>query len=307
MAGKLDMLRQMGGRNVAESTGAARSDGLPPGMDLSQSSGIPAQLKGLGKLKGAASIPIDQIERDQDQPRTEFDADSLGRLADSLRTRGQLQPIRVRWDEGRGVHVVLMGERRLRAARMAGLTELACIVHQGELSTGDKLALQIVENVLREDLRPIEQARAYKSLMDDHGWSTRDLASELHVGQSSVNRALSLLGLPESVQDQVESGDLAPSVAAELTKIDDPDTQATVARAAVDEGLKRDEVAELVKAVRARRSPPASRPDPVDIDLGDGTTVRVAWRKANGVTAVKALRRALAEAQAREREGQEAA
>src|SRR4051794_7745753 len=111
---KLDRLRQQGGRNVAESTGSARSDGLPPGLDLAAAAGMPARLIGLAKEKGAARIPVDRIVRDESQPREEFDEESLARLAESLRTRGQLQPIRVRWDEDRGVYVILLGERRWR-------------------------------------------------------------------------------------------------------------------------------------------------------------------------------------------------
>jgi ParB family chromosome partitioning protein len=304
MASKLDMLRQLGGRNVAESTGATRSDGLPPGMDLNQSAGMPARLVGLSKEKGAARIPIERIERDPDQPRSEFDEESLARLAESLRARGQLQPIRVRWDEGRGVYVVLLGERRWRAAGMAGLSELSCVIHDGALADDERLAIQVVENALREDLKPVEQARAYRSLMDARGWSTRELAAELHVAQTSVVRALSLLDLPEVVQDSVEQGRLAPSVAAEVAKLPDAETQEMVAKAAIDEGLKRDEVAELVKAVRSRRPAPAARPEPVEYDLGDGTVVIVRWKKGNRTTVVQALRKALKEAQEYERRGE---
>jgi ParB family transcriptional regulator, chromosome partitioning protein len=303
MASKLDQLRQLGGRNVAESTGASRADGLPPGLDLTQSAGMPARLVGLAKEKGAARIPLERIERDPEQPRSEFDEESLARLAESLRARGQLQPIRVRWDEGRGVYVILLGERRWRAARMAGLSELSCVIHEGNLADDEKLAIQVVENALREDLKPVEQARAYRSLMDARSWSTRELAAELHVAQTSVVRALSLLDLPETVQDRVERGELAPSVAAEVAKLPDPEIQERVARAAVDEGLKRDEVAELVKAVRARRPALATRPDPVEHDLGDGTVVIVKWKKNNRTTVVQALRKALKEAQDRERQG----
>jgi ParB family chromosome partitioning protein len=303
MASKLDQLRQLGGRNVAESTGASRADGLPPGLDLGQSAGMPARLVGLAREKGAARIPVDRIVRDPDQPRSEFDEESLTRLAESLRARGQLQPVRVRWDEGRGVYVILLGERRWRAARMAGLSELSCVIHEGDLADDERLAIQVVENALREDLKPVEQARAYRSLMDARGWSTRELAAELHVAQTSVVRALSLLDLPATVQDHVDRGELAPSVAAEVAKLPDPETQERVARAAIDEELKRDEVAELVKAVRSRHAAPSARPGPVELDLGDGTLVIVKWKKANRTTVVQALRRALKEAQGRERQG----
>jgi ParB family chromosome partitioning protein len=305
--GKLDQLRQLGAQNVAESTGAARASGFPAGIDPSTAVGRPARLEGVSKQVGAYRIPVSRIVRDESQPREDFDPEAIHRLAESLRTRGQLQPIRVRWDEGRGVYVILLGERRWRAATLAGLTELSCLVHEGELKTSDRLALQLVENALREDLKPIEQAKAYKALMDAEGWSGRRLAEELHIGTASVVRALSLLDLPGDVQDQVEQGTLAASVAHEITKLDDASAQAKVARATVEQGLTRDEVAEVVKAVRSRRPTPSPRPDPIDLDLGDGTHVLVRWRKANGTSPMQALRRALKIMQERERSDGQAA
>jgi ParB family chromosome partitioning protein len=246
-----------------------------------------------------AMIPVAKIDRDPDQPRQEFDEEELARLAESLRIRGQLQPIRVRWDEGRGAYVILAGERRWRAARAAGLDKLACVIHEGALTEGEKLAMQLVENALRADLKPIEQARAYRRLMDARGYSTRDLAAELHIAQTSVVRALALLELPADVQARVEGGELASTVAAELAKIPDATIQAEVAQAVVAEGLTRTEVTELVQAVKARRPAPARRPDPMTIDLGD-CSVTVRWKKASDTTALQALRKAAKLVQARE-------
>jgi ParB family chromosome partitioning protein len=294
--GKLDELRRLGAANVAESTGAR--PGLPPGLDPKAAVGPPARLQGLAKLPGAARIPVDRIDRDPDQPREDFDEEALRRLADSLRTRGQLQPIRVRWDEGRGVYVILMGERRWRAARMAGLTELSCVIHEGTLEPAEKLALQVVENALREDLKPVEQAKAYKALMEARGWSTRALAAELSVGQASVLRALALLELPAAVQAQVEQGALAPSAAAELARLE-PELRQEAAQAVVEGGLRRDEVSELVSAIRARRPAPATRPAPLTVEVEPGVTVTIKWKKPGGPDATQALRRALKIVQSR--------
>jgi ParB family chromosome partitioning protein len=298
---KIDDLKKSG--QIGASFGAGSSPGsAPAGMDLGRAIAVPARLQGVAKDKDAALIPVDRIVRDEAQPREEFDEAALDRLAESLRTRGQLQPIRVRWDEGRGAYVVIMGERRWRAASRAGLPTLRCVVQDTPGSPEELLALQLVENALREDLRPIEQAKAYRRLMDAHGWSGSQVARELAVDQSVVSRALSLLNLPEGVQAQVDSGALAARAAAEIARLPDPELQSRVAQAAVEEDLKRDEVAELVKAVRARRPAPASRPDPVAYDLGDGV-VSVRWKKA-GPSAVQLLRRALKEAQERERQGE---
>ena len=86
-------------------------------------------------------IPIEKIQSDPDQPREEFESEALDRLAESLKVRGQLQPIRVRWDEGRGVYVIIIGERRWRAAVQAGLPTMSCVVHDGSVDPGELLAL----------------------------------------------------------------------------------------------------------------------------------------------------------------------
>jgi ParB family chromosome partitioning protein len=291
---KLDELRRTAGQHVKDSTGGDRNASPTPG-----SSGPPARWKGVVRSRDAAAIPLEMIVPDPDQPRTEFDEQDLGRLADSLRIRGQLQPCRVRWDEGRGAYMILVGERRMRAARMAGLATLDCVIVERPIASDELLALQLVENALREDLKPVEQARAFRRLIDAKGWSTRELATELHVAQSSVVRALALLELPAEVQEQVEQGALGPTLAYEVAKLERPEDQVAVAQAAVDQGLRRSEVAELAQAVRARRpaAQTASRPDPLSLDLGD-VMVTVRWKKGGSTTsALQALRRAIKEVQ----------
>lgn len=289
---KRDDLLKAGGANILASMGAGQGGVTPAGLDPSTAMRRPAHLEGVSKEKGAARIAIDRIVPDPDQPRREFDEDDLARLAESLRTKGQLQPIRVRWDEGRGAYVVIMGERRWRAARMAGMAELSCIVHEGDLAADDRLGLQLVENALRSDLKPVEQAHAYRRLMDSRSWSARQLASELAISPATVSRALALLELPTSVQEQVEQGALAAHTAYEVSKLADPEEQAVVAQAAVDQKLTRHEVDDLVRAVRAKRPAPAPKPDPVTVDLGS-VVVKVTWKKADGPDAAKALRQAL--------------
>ena len=199
----------------------------------------------------------------------------------------------------------MSGERRWRAARMAGIEKLACVIHEGTLTDEEKLAMQLVENALRTDLKPVEQARAYRRLMEARGYSTRELAAELHIAQTSVVRALSLLDLPAEVQGRVEGGELAATVAAELTKLPDATLQAEVAQAVIAEGLTRTEVTELVQAVKARRPTPTRRPDPVTVDLGD-CTVTVRWKKPSATTALQALRKAAKQVQEQERPDQAA-
>src|SRR3954469_25368114 len=208
--GKLDELRRTAGANVKDSTGADRGQAVPA------AAGPPARWRGVERTRDAALIPVAMIVRDEAQPRPEFDPEERGRLDDSLRNRGQLQPIRVRWDEGRGAYVVLAGERRWRAAKMAGLLELQCVIQAGVPTPDERLALQLVENALRDDLKPVEQARAYKRLIMARGWTMTELAAELGIHQTSIGRALALLELPCTVQEQVDRGTLAPSTAAEI-------------------------------------------------------------------------------------------
>ena len=210
-------------------------------------------LQGVAKSKNAVEVPLDKIVPDPDQPREEFDPEALERLADSLKARGQLQPIRVRWDEARSKYVLICGERRWRAARIAEMTTMSCVVSEGPLDAGELLALQLVENCLREDLQPIEQARAFKALMDKNGWSGNQTAKALGIAQPTVVRALALLELPGLVQDQVEQGTLAPATAYEIGKVEDPETQQEIAARVVSEHLSRSEAIEAVRAASGAR------------------------------------------------------
>ena len=153
------------------------------------------QFEGRKALREACSIEVSRIIADPDQPRTEFDPESLERLAGSLKDRGQLQPIRVRWDEGSGLYVIVIGERRWRAAQLAGLVTIVCVVVSGPVSPEDLLEDQLVENALREDLRPVEQARAYRTLMDRRSLTQTQLAERLRIGQGTVAKALAPTGV----------------------------------------------------------------------------------------------------------------
>jgi ParB family transcriptional regulator, chromosome partitioning protein len=244
---KLDEMRRQTAGNVDDSMGVGRAvHGAQPMVGPS----APARWQGVVKSKSAAEIPVSRIGPDPDQPREEFDVDALQRLADFLKTRGQIQPISVRWSEDREQYVIVCGERRWRAAALAGLTTMSCVVQDKPIPPGDLLALQLVENLLREDLKPIEQARAYRALMDGNGWSVSQVARELAVDHSNVSRALALLTLPEGVQGQVEQGVLSPATAYEVSKLDDPASQAEVASRVVAEGLSRSETVEAVHRAR---------------------------------------------------------
>ena len=176
--------------------------------------------------------------------------ESIARLAGSLRDRGQLQPIRVRWSEPHGKWIIVAGERRYRAALHAGLNAIACVFVEHTLSETDILEEQLIENCLRDDLKPMEQATAFQALMRHTGWTGKELAEHLHLNPSSVTRALALLTLPDDVKHQVSAGTLAPSVAYEVSKLEDPADQREVVQEVVAGRLSRDDA---VAAVHARR------------------------------------------------------
>ena len=295
---KMDQLRKRSAGNVAESMGAGLdvpAAATAPGFGPRP---IPAHLQGVVRSKDVAQIQLDRIMADPDQPREEFDEESLGRLADSLKSRGQLQPIRVRWDEGRGLYVIVCGERRWRAARIAGMSSVAGVIVEGPITAADLLAIQLVENALREDLKPVEQAKAFRLLMDQNGWSTRQIARELSIAQPQVVRTLALLNLPEIVQDQVEQGALAPATAYEIGKLEGEAEQKAMAERVVSEKLTR---SEAVEAVRSRKAGAKDKPAAAEFRVSDSVTVSVKYRKADRMSVVQALRMALKLAQQEEK------
>jgi ParB family chromosome partitioning protein len=279
--------RRLRAAAMVDSFGPGQAIGPPPGVDLAAATPAAARDAGVSRSRHAVEIEIGRIRPDPDQPREEFDPQALARLAASLKARGQLQPIRVRWDEGQGAYIIVVGERRYRAATMAGLATLSCVVHQGAVDPGERLALQLVENALREDLRPVEQAKAYRKLMEIHGWSGRQLAEELAIPQPAVVQALSLLKLPEAVQAEVDAGRLAPRTAYEVSKLEDAEEQARLAERVVAEKLTRDQAVAEVRSRKAGR-PAAPRPSRTEFRLEGGVTVAV-----TGAVGPEAVRAAL--------------
>ena len=175
---------------------ASESMGRPPVATAMHRASAPAaapmpdRLQGIARSRNAAEIPLDKIDRDPGQPREEFEPEAPGpaRRIDPGAGPAPAHPGAL--DEGRSLYVIVCGERRWRAAGMAGSTTMSCVIMDGPISSAELLSLQLVENLVREDLKPIEQAKAFRAVMDLNGWSTHDVARELAVDQSSVVRAL---------------------------------------------------------------------------------------------------------------------
>lgn len=177
-------------------------------------------------VRNYGSVPIEQVISDPSQPRTEFDEESLQELSASFARKGQLQPIRVRWSDPEGKWIIIAGERRWRAAQMAGLATIDCFFHEGELTSSEVLEEQIIENLRRRALQPMEEARSFDSLVKMHKWKKNNqVATALGIHPSKVSRALNLLRLPADIQAKIESGELPARTAYEISKLDDESQQ----------------------------------------------------------------------------------
>ena len=191
---------------------------------------------GLGVLFGAdeyddeaeqLTLPISKVEPRSEQPREYFDQEALEALADSIRQYGLIQPITVRKLDT-GYYQIIAGERRWRASRMAGLTEVPVRVIEADDRRTAELAL--VENLQREDLNPIEEAKGYKLLIEEYGLTQEDAAKSVGRSRPAVTNAMRLLSLSPEVMDMVEKGQLSAGHARAILPVSDPALQLSAAR-----------------------------------------------------------------------------
>jgi len=252
MSKAAELLRRRFGHHLSESLGVrAGPPAAAEAVPMAPSARETGPDDGRTRAREAGYMEIERVVPDPDQPRKEFDPEAIDRLAASFLKYGQLMPIRVRWGAALGKWVVISGERRYRAALRAGLKTVCCTFTDGELTASEILQEQLIENCLREDLRPIEQARAYRQLMDLHGWTAKQLADELHVSKGEVSKALALLGLPEDLQARVDAGAIQASAAYEVARLPDESAQRAVAERIVAAQMTRDDAVRAVRAVAA--------------------------------------------------------
>lgn len=230
----------------------ARPGTVPAGGAYAKAGGPPRQ----ERTKNAVRVPLGEIVADE-QVRKDFDPKELATLAHSIKERGQLQQALVRWDADRGKYVLIAGERRFRACKLAGLATLDCLVREGD-AADEAAELQLIENIVRADLNPIEEAQGYKTLMESRGLDMKGVAAELGVAYSQVQRSMKLLKLPEDLQDRVATGVIPKSLFRQVFKLK---TEAEK-RAAIDrylDGVSIAEVAEEVDAAKSGRKAPAKK------------------------------------------------
>ncbi|MDR0936481.1 MAG: ParB/RepB/Spo0J family partition protein [Oscillospiraceae bacterium] len=199
--------------------------------------------RGLSALFGSAAdaeelecvyLPLVSVEPNDTQPRKLFDEEALAELADSIARHGVLQPLAVRKLSG-GSYSIIAGERRWRAARLAGLDTVPCRILDVDERTGAELAL--VENLQREDLNALEEARGFRRLIDDYSLTQEQISEAVGKSRPAVANALRLLSLPEEVLTLVESGKLSPGHARAVLKLDGEKLRRKLANVIVRDGL----------------------------------------------------------------------
>ena len=210
---------------------------------------------------GSLSLPISQVETCSSQPRKRFDDESLQELADSISQHGIIQPLTVR-KLSSGYYQIIAGERRWRAARLAGLQKVPVIVIEADDRKAAELAM--IENLQREDLNPMEEAAGFQSLIESYHMTQEEAAQRVGKSRSAVTNALRLLGLTPSVRKLVEEGKLSAGHARALVPLS-PSLQESAANAIVSGGLSVRQTEALVKRLSAEKKE-AQVKDPDEVD-----------------------------------------
>lgn len=198
------------------------------------------------------TLRISQIEPNRSQPRRSFNEDALEELAKSIRTHGVLQPILVR-PMLHGGYQIVAGERRYRASRLAGLTEMPAIVR--ELTDSETMQIALIENLQRRDLTPLEEAEGYRTLIEEFGFSQEDVARTVGKSRSAVANTLRLLNLPDGVKELVDNGKLSAGHARALLALEDDAKIPETAKRMADSGMSVREAEKLVKSLNAEKKP----------------------------------------------------
>ncbi|MCL2108612.1 MAG: ParB/RepB/Spo0J family partition protein [Oscillospiraceae bacterium] len=240
-----------------------------------------------GGNKSTTTLKVGELEPNRNQPRKDFDNEKLGSLAESIAIHGIIQPITVRPFEGS--YQIVAGERRWRAARMAGLSDVP--VRIVELTDSETMQIALIENLQREDLNPLEEANGYQELIDKFGMKQEDVAKKVGKARSSVANALRLLSLPEAIKDMVKSGELSKGHCKALLGISDTIKMVQLAQKSIDNSLSVHALEKLIKSETApKKDEPIYKKNPLyteaELSLSNtlGKTVRIKEGQNNRVT-----------------------
>ena len=236
---------------------------------------------------GFRMLPLHRVEPNPDQPRKDFDPEELEALAESIRTHGILQPLAVR-ETGEGHYQIIAGERRWRAARQAGLSEIPAVILEADDARVRELAL--IENLQRQDLNSIEEALGYQSLMNDFGLTQEEAAERVGKSRPAVANALRLLSLTPEVTELVRSGSLSAGHARAVLSLKDPKKQNEAAGKIVNLGLSVRQ-AELLCRNMSREQEKKPEPVVLQVDYVKECEKNLSRRLGRGVKIVNGKRK----------------
>ena len=241
---------------------ASAKKGLGGGLSNLFGDDAAASLSENGAADSITQLPLTKIERNPNQPRKKFDQQALEELAESIRLHGVITPITVRHGEKDGYYQIIAGERRWRAARLAGLKEIPAMVL--EASEGEVMELALIENLQRQDLNPIEEAEGYDRLMQQFGLTQEEIANRVVKSRSAVANALRLLGLPDEVRTMVADGKLSGGHARAVLAVSDEDKRVEAARQMVGMSVRQAEA--LAKRLNKKPSVKLPQPEAFSVD-----------------------------------------
>ncbi len=235
-------------------------------------------------------VPIDKVHPNPDQPRKYFSQESIEELSKSIAQKGVLQPLLVEREDD--YYIIIAGERRYRASQLAGLSTLPVIIY--EFSDAERYEIAIIENVQREDLNPMEEARAYKRLMDKTGMTQNEVAAKIGKSRSAVANALRLNGLPRQAQIALEAGEISSGHGRAILSVHTPEDQRVLFRKIVSQHLtvrdaeREAQVLNGVKPLSFTAAKPQQKITPAMADIQDelmellGTKVRLKGQESKG-------------------------
>ena len=232
---------------------ASKKGGLGKGLDSLIPSGVNTKQlnKGITAEKDAKDsvvlVKLSKVEPNREQPRKNFDEDGLNELSESIKQYGIIQPLIVQ--EKNGYYEIIAGERRWRAAKIAGLKEVPVIIRS--LSDQEVMEISLIENIQREDLNPIEEALAYKRLLEEFHLKQEEVAKRVSKSRTTITNSMRLLKLTEEVQKMVVDGKLTTGHARCLIPIENPDIQKQAAEQIAEHNLSVREAEKLVKQILA--------------------------------------------------------
>lgn len=241
-------------------------------------------------LQAEVEININEIEPNKDQPRKKFDEDSLAELAESIKIHGIIQPLIIR--KNGKLYTIIAGERRWRAARMAGLKKVPVIIK--DYSSREIMEIALIENIQRQDLNPIEEALAYKNLIDEYNLKQDEVAERVSKSRAAVTNSLRLLRLSDKVQQMVIDEIISSGHARTLLSLEDTQKQEEIATRILDEKLSVRETERIVKSLDSKKTHREKPKEADDIDpvfIRDaenrlkeavGTRVRVSHKNNKG-------------------------